>query len=157
VQKKSKGKKCLFRQVYAGHGFEQCLSVNNQVQNQNIVEVESRVKRYSEKHANIYSLVEFACCRDTKYKLDFSQEEEKEETKTVEQKKLINFTFLFGCRPRTGDEIGTKYAEEIISLFRRADHRDDDFVYIPKVFSKVINSDANFETTTHNCAQKLCT
>jgi len=76
------------------------------VQNQNIVEVESRVKRYSKQHANIYSLVEFACCRDTTYK---PQEDEiKEETKIqkplpVEQRKeVINCTFLFGCRPKTG-------------------------------------------------------
>jgi len=44
---------------------------------------------------------------------------------------------------------------DISRLSRREAHLDEDFIDIPEVFSKVINSDANFETTTHNCAQKL--
>jgi len=86
----------------------QCLLASEQAQSQKFVEVESIVRKYSKKHTNIYSLVEFACCRDTTYKPNNPQEEEtKEETKIgaskKEQKiKLINFTFLFGCRPTTG-------------------------------------------------------
>jgi hypothetical protein len=58
---------------------------------------------------------------------------------------------------RVGNSLATKFVRDIYFLYRRAAHLDEDFADIPEEFLFVINSDANFKTRTHNCAQKLRT
>jgi len=76
----------------------QCLftsSYDQQAQSHEFAEIESIVREYSIENENIFSLVEFASCRNV-YIPKISQEEEsKEETK----ESLVNLIILFGTRP----------------------------------------------------------
>jgi hypothetical protein len=158
VKEKSGGKKCLLRQVYCGHGFlhenMQFLFTSNydqQAQSHGFVEVESIVRKYSIENENIYSLAEFACCRNP-FNPRISLEESKNGQK---DQSLVNLTFLHGAGPTEEVKGNTMFVKDISRLLKSEADIDDNFVDMPEVFYKVISSDAKFETTKNNYAQNL--
>ena len=136
-----------------------------------MIPVEKLVRLYITGIVNAYCLVFFACCREIKQISQYELEKQARKllkemnldvaitSKTrgnVEESRLVgNFIFSFGCQPGQGVNASSKYIADMLDLFlANFDHKTG-VVILPDVFSKVLSSDATFETVTSNLARKL--
>jgi hypothetical protein len=128
--------------------------------------------------SNAYCLVFFACCREVKKLSKFEieklarekltkaelEELSKEEDKSnlvlmrgkdvIESKLIGNFIFSFGCQPSFGVGAESKYINDLKNLFS-SNFDLSGCIVLPDVFSKVLSSDAKFETVSSNLSRKL--
>ncbi len=71
-----------------------------------------------------------------------------------ESKLIGNFIFSFGCQPSFGVGAESKYINDLKYLFS-SNFDVNGFIILPDVFSKVLSSDATFETVSSNLSRKL--
>ena len=67
----------------------------------------------------------------------------------------MNWCFVYGCDPGAGVNAKTKFAEDIIRVFRVNSDISDNYIDIPRVFSQVKTTDCKLEIATSNLAQQL--
>ena len=65
-----------------------------------------------------------------------------------------NFILLFGCQPSYGVLANSKYVKDFINLIT-SNFDDSGSVVLPDALSKVLSSDAPFESVSSNLARKL--
>lgn len=66
--------------------------------------------------------------------------------------KISNYSFLFGCRPGKGVQAMTQFANNFIQLCMSYYDNDFGFLDIPKIFSMIKSSDAQFESVRSDLA-----
>ena len=66
----------------------------------------------------------------------------------LEDKKRMNFFFLFGCRPSTGVKANTTMVKDIFDAFIEKADRINFMVLLPHVFDLISGNDASFETVS---------
>ena len=67
---------------------------------------------------------------------------------------VSNFIFSFGCKPGDGVLAQSKYIEDLFNLFT-SNFDVNGCIVLPDVFSRVLSSDAKFETVSSNLTRKL--
>ena len=67
---------------------------------------------------------------------------------------VSNFIFSFGCQPTDGVIAQSKYIEDLFNLFT-SNFDEYGCIVLPDVFSRVLSSDAKFETVSSNLTRKL--
>ena len=72
----------------------------------------------------------------------------------IESKLIGNFIFSFGCQPSVGVGAESKYINDLKNLFS-SNFDLSGCIVLPDVFSKVLSSDAKFETVSSNLSRKL--
>ena len=135
-----------------------------------MIPVEDLVRKAVTGVSNAYCLVFFACCREvqelSKFEIEklFKKKLIKPEAEkvvsdmrslnAVESRKIGNFIFSFGCQPSFGLIATTKYVENLKQLLT-SNFDQSGCIIFPDVFSKVLSSDAIFETVSSNLSRKL--
>jgi len=70
-------------------------------------------------------------------------------------RKIVNITELWGSKPAEGIKKDSKFAKDIINLFRDNFDLKSNYIDIPKVYNQAKPTDCNFEIVTSNLGQQL--